>query len=639
MEFRLLGPLEIVADSTPLSVGGQKQRALVAFLLLRANEVVVRETLIDALWGAEPPDSAWQAVAVYVSRLRALLREHRSHARVMTRGTGYVLELELEELDLHRFEELAKEGRRALQLGNAPHAATALADALAIWRGPALADLGDEPFVSVERQRLEEARLAALEDRIEADLALGAGAPLVSELTQLVHDHPYRECLREQLMLALYRSGRQSEALDVYRETRRRLVDELGIEPGEELQQLHRRILSHDEVLLPDAGRGRGRADGGRVSRAAASAWPVAGRIVRRHRLLATGVTATAVAAIVLVFAIFGESSRAPARSAPVDVLANSLVKLDPVSGRVLASVRVGDRPSAIALGPGAVWVVNRGDRTVSRVDTETARVRTVGGAVFAEDVAADSHGNVWISGARDRLVTRITSGSQGFPAEPAVPEGIHVPFHAGALAVGGGYLWVVNAGFATPPGAYEPVEVGKDSVTRIDLRSHRPASRIRVGRSPFAVGFGYGSAWVVNMGSNSLSVIRTGSEKPQSIPLPLDTGDAALGVAVGAGAVWVVSRDGDVVRVDPDSRRVVARIPARDHSEELLDVSAGSHFVWVTNRAGSSVWKIDPRTNRVVRTIALGRVGVVPCGIAAGPMAVWVTMGSDTDCGSAATR
>jgi DNA-binding SARP family transcriptional activator len=160
--FDCSGPLEIVADSTPLSVGGQKQRALVAFLLLRANEVVVRETLIDALWGAEPPDSAWQAVAVYVSRLRALLREHRSHARVMTRGTGYVLELELEELDLHRFEELAKEGRRALQLGNAPHAATALADALAIWRGPALADLGDERFVSVERQRLEEARLAAL---------------------------------------------------------------------------------------------------------------------------------------------------------------------------------------------------------------------------------------------------------------------------------------------------------------------------------------------------------------------------------------------------------------------------------------------------------------------------------------------
>jgi DNA-binding beta-propeller fold protein YncE len=175
--------------------------------------------------------------------------------------------------------------------------------------------------------------------------------------------------------------------------------------------------------------------------------------------------------------------------------------------------------------------------------------------------------------------------------------------------------------------------------VTRIDLRSHRPASRIAVGRLPFTVGFGYGSAWVLNMESNSLSVIRAGSNKAQTIPLPLGAGDAALGLAVGAGGVWVVSRDGDVVRVDPDSGRVVARIPARTHPEELLDVSVGSHLVWVTNRAEGSVWKIDPRTNRVIRRIALGRVGVVPCGIAAGPTAVWVTMGSDTDCGSMATR
>src|SRR4029453_13487056 len=152
MEFRLLGPLEIVADSTPLSIGGRKQRALVAVLLLRANEVVARETLIDALWAAEPPDSAWQAVAVYVSRLRALPRENGSRARVLTRGRGYVLELDLEDLDLHRFEQLAKEGRGALQLGDARHAASTLAEALAVWRGPALADLGEEPFVPVERQ-------------------------------------------------------------------------------------------------------------------------------------------------------------------------------------------------------------------------------------------------------------------------------------------------------------------------------------------------------------------------------------------------------------------------------------------------------------------------------------------------------
>jgi DNA-binding beta-propeller fold protein YncE len=159
------------------------------------------------------------------------------------------------------------------------------------------------------------------------------------------------------------------------------------------------------------------------------------------------------------------------------------------------------------------------------------------------------------------------------------------------------------------------------------------------VGRLPYAIAFGYGSAWVVNFGSKSLSVIRTGSSRAQTIPLPLGTDDAPLAVATGAAAVWVVSRDGVVVRVDPDSRRVVARIEPETGAEESLDIAVGSRFVWVTNRAANSVSKIDSRTNRLVRASPLGRVGVVPCGVAAAADAIWVTMGTDTDCASPGTR
>jgi DNA-binding SARP family transcriptional activator len=247
MDFRLLGPLEVRDGDRVLSLGAAKQRTLLAILLMNANEVVPVERLIDELWDERPPDSAATAVHVYVSRLRKQLPAEV----LVTCAPGYVVRVGDEELDVDRFETLVTAGRRAAAAATPERASELLSAALALWRGPALAEFAFEPFAQREIARLEELRVTALEERIEAELELGRHAELVAELEPLVAGHPLRERLRRQLMLALYRSGRQAEALDVYQSARRILVAELGIEPGRGLQWLEQAILSHDPELEP----------------------------------------------------------------------------------------------------------------------------------------------------------------------------------------------------------------------------------------------------------------------------------------------------------------------------------------------------------------------------------------------------
>jgi DNA-binding SARP family transcriptional activator len=247
MQYRILGPLEATdADGTPLPIGGRKQRALLAVLLLRANEVVSTDKLIDELWGEDPPGTAANTVQVHVSNLRRALG---SREAILTRPPGYVLRVERDELDLERFVALAEEGRRALSEGRADEASDKLRSALDLWRGPALSDLEFEPFAHSAVLRLEELRLVAREDRIEADLACGRHAEVIPELEALIAEHPLRERQRGQLMLARYRSGRQAEALDAYQAARHTLVEELGIEPSPALQRLEKAILTHDSSL------------------------------------------------------------------------------------------------------------------------------------------------------------------------------------------------------------------------------------------------------------------------------------------------------------------------------------------------------------------------------------------------------
>jgi len=247
-EFRVLGPVEAVVDGNAVPLPAAKPRALLAVLLLSRNRVVPVHELVAELWSDEPPETATKALQVYVSQLRKAIGADR----VVTRAPGYSLHVGEGELDLDRFERLAREGREQLAAGDAEAAAGTLQEALALWRGPAFAEFTAEPFARDAGARLDDERLAALEDRIDADLELGRDDAVVGELEELVARNPYRERPRGQLMVALYRSGRQADALDLFRRTRATFVDELGIEPGPELQELERAILRQDTDLRPD---------------------------------------------------------------------------------------------------------------------------------------------------------------------------------------------------------------------------------------------------------------------------------------------------------------------------------------------------------------------------------------------------
>ena len=246
LEFRVLGPLEVVGDGGPVRLGGPRQRATLAILLLNANRVVPVERLADDLYAGRPPVSAVTQVQRQVSELRRALG---SAAAIETQPPGYALRVSDDDLDLARFEHLTAEAERARSRDDPGAAAALLREALALWRGPPLADLAYESFAAASCERLEELRLAALEDRIDADITLGRHAKLVAELEELVAQHPLRERLRGQQMLALYRSGRQADALEAYRATRQSLVGSFGIEPSAPLRALERAILSQDSSL------------------------------------------------------------------------------------------------------------------------------------------------------------------------------------------------------------------------------------------------------------------------------------------------------------------------------------------------------------------------------------------------------
>jgi DNA-binding SARP family transcriptional activator len=335
VEFAVLGSVAAWDDGRELPLGGAKQRALLAILLLHANEVVSRDRLIDGLWGERPTRTAGHTLDNYISRLRKVLGD----ARVSRRAPGYVLHVEGDELDLDRFERLSRKGRESLARGDAREAAITLRSALALWRGSALADVLYEPFAARESERLEEQRLTALEDRIDADLALGGGGKIVSELESLVREHPLRERLLGQLMLGLYRSGRQAEALAAVQAARHQLAQELGLEPGPQLRELEQRILLQDPEL------------------AARRPW-----LARAHRPSLGPVAAAAVAGVAVAVSITAGIvvGRGQTPAAEVGLgTSNQIVDVNTSSGRTVQAVSLDGAPSAIAASGASLWIAN----------------------------------------------------------------------------------------------------------------------------------------------------------------------------------------------------------------------------------------------------------------------------------------
>jgi YVTN family beta-propeller protein len=584
LEFRVLGPVEASADSVPLELGGPKQRAVLALLLLRANGFVSRERLIDEVWGDAPPAAARDTVKVYVGRLRRILSPNAEPAPVASRGGGYSLAIDPEQVDLHRFNRLAERGSNALAAGDAEGAAALLREALALWRGPPLADLGDVAFAPAERARLEELRLAALEARIDADLLLGRASAIVPELQQLTHEHSNRERLHRQLMLALYRSGRQVDALDAYGSLRRHLATDLGLEPTRESQALQHAILAADPALTSPP-----------IERPVAEAHStdhaplhLPRRRVgsRRVALLAVPVALVAVGVFALRALLGGDERAAAPRTATAGR----------VGGRIPVPLPGGPWVGKLSSGAGSLWIRKGGDDEVLRIDRRTNKIVARIRVGFAYDTGIAVRGrDVWVTNGEEGTVSRISAASNQVVATVRVgdyPLGIAATKNA---------VWVAN--------------LDSGSVARIDPRVNRVVKTVPISTpsqfgGPKAIAVAGGMVWVAD--ARGGAIVRLDAHRNRRVEAIGGTGPACGGMTVFGGSVWVASAcdEAKVTRIDVRTARVtVIRVPG-----VALDVAGGFGSIWVTTLRGLLL-RIDPNTNRIAAKLRLGD-------------AVWMTTG-----------
>jgi len=652
VEFRILGPLEVVEDGNPVALGTLKERLVLGVLLLHVNEFVSRDRLIDDLWGEAPPPTARKAVNVYLSKLRKTLGRAGDDP-IATADGGYRLHVEPDAVDASRVQRLVASAREHVTQGELETAAERFREALSLWRGPTLAGLQLESRGRDEVAQLDELRLAALMDRIDCDLALGWHERALGELNVLVREHPLRERLRAQQMLALYRADRQADALDAYAEARRTLVDDLGIEPSEALQRLQQAILRHDPSLeTPEGTAGVN----GLPQRAAAPPSPTPidaglgeGPTRRRFRprrwqlALAGFVILAGSAAAAAILSTSAGASR--------HVVPNSLVRIDPRSGKIVSVTPVGAEPQGIAITPRGIWTNHLTENLVTRYDLRTHKVQTLGTPPEPFAVVADA-GNAWVSSLRSSsTITRFAAFGRGpsagwGPLDPAATSKIHLPPPgAVSLALGSGYLWAI-AGPKTTPGT-------DDRMWVIDPESNRIVRSLRLGRQTTSIAFGEGAAWIGAFaseheeiasfpaawtGASWLFSIRTGAAGLRTQSYRLDeTGDTSgpSAVAVGDHKVWVLTCGNcnqghdtqKLLEFDPDKRKIVKRIPLGSRNPNSLAVGAG--FVWFANQVDASVTQLDPKTHRIVRTISVGEPGTAAiCGIAASRDALWVAVG-----------
>ena len=564
-----------------------KLAALLAVLLLRRNEVVPSDRLVEDLWGGEAPTTALKTLQLYVSQLRKLLPAET----LVTRAPGYVLNVGPDEVDADEFEELLASGRQALEAEEPERAAATLRRALALWRGAPLADFTYDEFARGEIERLEELRLEALEERIDADLARGRHADVVGELEALTRAHPLRERLCAQLMRALYRCGRQADALAVFRDARRRLDDQLGIEPGPELRELEGAILRQDESLGAPA---RPRAVGRRWR------WT-------RSRKLAAAVLAAAVGAAMLTAALVGGSSTGL-------VPPNSVAVIDPRSDKVLAHVVVGRQGTIgqfvgtvsidrrVAIGAGGVWVANTHDRTISRIDPKTRRAETIVGIDGAtEDMAVAPNGDVWATLGNSGL-DHVAHGS----VDHVTPPNLRGPaFSFSGVAAGARTLWIGRS------------DQGTLSLVKFDPTEQTTVGAVSMGTDGgHSVAVGAGFVWITDRVDSTLTKIdprRIRARRRLQIP---DAGS----VAVGGGRIWITSQIGnhlwhvDTKLAQPPDTTTVGSAP--------VSVAYGEGAVWVANYGDGTVSRVDPNTQRVEKTITVGKH---VSSIAVGAGRVWV--------------
>jgi ABC-type transport system substrate-binding protein/DNA-binding SARP family transcriptional activator/streptogramin lyase len=557
--FRILGPLEVESSERVVALG-RRERALLGVLLLNAGEAVSVERLIDGVWGEVPPASAKHMVHEYVSRLRTAVGDA---SRIQTRVPGYLVTCSDEELDALLFSRLTAAARTAAAADDHADALRSYEQALALWRGDALAGVELEGDAQIDVARLDLERRVVAEERLDSALALGRHAQLIPELERRVRDEPLSERSRAQLMLALYRAGRQIDALQRYRDGRALLVDHAGVEPGPELRGLERAILTQDPAL--------DLAPAVRTDAATASAPQAHRRWTRRG-----GATALLLAGVVGALIIVGHSGSAHAL-ARID--ASSAGAIDPGTNRLVDQVRVGAGPGRIAAGFGSLWVVNDFDSTVARVDPASGNVQTI--QVDSDPTAiAVGGGFVWVASTGTRSVDRIDPQLNRRTQRTPVGNG------PSGIAISPGVIWVTNR--------------LDDTVTEVDSKNGTVRRTLNAGPSPSDIAYGLGALWIANESSSSVTRLDPATGGLQQIPV----GNGPAGVAVGYGSIWVAnSLDGTVSRINPNSHVVTSFAVGSGPSSVLASDGA----IWVADSYGGRIDRIDPATNHVVHTIAVG--------------------------------
>jgi YVTN family beta-propeller protein len=619
LQFCVLGPVEVCDGGQKLPLGGPKQRALLADLILNAGTVVSTAQLIDDVWGDTSPATAGHTVETYIARLRRVLRDGSRPEVLLTKPPGYLLDVEPGHVDALRFGQLVNEGTVAAGRGDHEQASALLRAALALWHGQALADVADVPFARTAARRLTDQQLLALERRIDSDLQLGRAQDLIPELEGLVVRHPYYEPFHRQLMLALYRSGRQSDALGAFRRARGLLAGELGIEPGPDLRKMEQAILRQDPGLdQPPAARphrpgsAKPAPTGGPPGPAA-----ISGPSHRRMlALIAAGVALAIAVAVTVPLVLRAEQPRlsvpaggigviSPSGTSVTSALAmpatlaslvaggssvwatspqdNTVYRIDPATRAITQAIPANAGASGIAYSAGDAWVANASAGTVSRIDGSSGQVVQTIGVGSEPTAVAAGLGAVWVTDPAGSAVYRIDQSSGQLTAT----IGLTTPPYA--IATGAGFVWVTS-----------PAD---DSVTRIDPVAGQPVQTIPVGAGPDAITFGFGSVWVANGLDSTVSRInpQTGA-LTETIPV----GNGPLALAVGASTVWVANAAADtVVGVDPATGRVTSGLPVGDPA---LAVAIVRGAAWV----GVGVGYASRHRGGTLRLLSSGWFGTI---------------------------
>jgi DNA-binding SARP family transcriptional activator/ABC-type transport system substrate-binding protein/streptogramin lyase len=564
LEFRLLGPVEVWSNGERLPLAGAKQRAILAILLLHANRVVPRERLLSDVWGTRAGESE-HSLDVHISRLRKTFERSGNGGVLVRRGRGYLLSVDPSAIDLERFRRLLRDAGEAAAVGRPVEEADLLREALGLWHGRALSDVGDDEVARSEIAGLEELRLAALEQRIDAELALGRDAHLVGELEALVCEHPLRERLRAQLMLALYRTGRQADALSLYSQTRRFMVDELGLEPSGDLRELQRRILVQDPTLTP-SGSDVEAPDNG------PDAAPERSPRKRFGRLLfaAAGVVIAAGVAASVALLTGGSTSHVVSDGF-------SVAFLDARSGKLLGTAPAAAGASEVRFGAGWVWD-NRGSGVLSRIDPNTFRVTRSISAGGTMGPFAVGQGAVWLLADDSQTLLRLDLHYGVVTKRIALPRvsrpRIGAIAESAGIAVGAGSVWVAH---------------GLAEVDRVDPATGRLLHRFSLDDASL-VAYGGGAVWA---GSSDLGTIAKIDPRTNAIVTTARIRPWICCLAVGGGYVWASNSE---------------RIWKLSTGGQLLDtvktlsetgeIAYGDNALWFTNDAAGTVTRVDAQTD-----------------------------------------